>query len=75
MLTLLILAVAAFCAAGLGILVSFAEQDLTLALLSISAAISGVLFLAINRIISALEAIRDAVVAKPASRETNPPEG
>lgn len=58
---LYLLAVISFGAAALGILIGIIEDALWLVLVSISAAISGVLFLALNRIIKALEAIRDAL--------------
>ncbi|MDR5655487.1 hypothetical protein [Ruixingdingia sedimenti] len=74
MWALVALAWAAFFIAGVGILAALAQEDLPRALLSVSVAVSGVLFLALNRIISALEAIRDAVAATPAARGTNPPE-
>lgn len=65
MLLLFALALLTFCAAGLSLLIALFQEDLGLLVLSVTCAVSGVLFLALNRIIAALEAIRDALAPKP----------
>jgi len=66
MLLLFALALLAFCGAGLGLLIALFQVDLGLLILSVTCAVSGVLFLALNRIIAALEAIRDALAPETA---------
>lgn len=55
------IAVAAFCLAALGVIAGAAQEELNVVLASVMVALAGVLFLALDRIVTALEAIRDRI--------------